>query len=74
MPFPYTFPIIFTAFIFSADAGAGVETSILHNNAFNQDAGSGTDGISILTGKAGSDIRLQPRHGKVNISHKEVNL
>jgi hypothetical protein len=60
--------------ISSADTGSGSDIGGRLEDLFSQDAGGGQDNVRILTGKAGTDLRLNTHRGKVNISHKEVNL
>jgi hypothetical protein len=58
----------------ASDGGSGSEIGGILKSLSSQDEGSGTDGVRILTGKTGYDIKLHPHRGQVSITHKEVNL
>jgi hypothetical protein len=58
----------------AGDGGSGTEVCGLQKTLFSQDKGGGADSLKILTGKAGSDLRLHSHQGQVSIPHKEVNL
>ncbi len=60
--------------LLAGDGGSGSEMGGLLQELFSQDAGGGADGVRILTGKAGHDLKLHPHRGQVSITHKEVNL
>jgi hypothetical protein len=62
------------AAMLASDGGNGSETGGLLKSLFGSDAGDGMDGVKILTGKAGYDLRLKTHGGQVSITHKEVNL
>jgi hypothetical protein len=62
------------AALLANDSGGGLDVGGLLQSIFCQDMGGGVDGVRILTGKAGQDVKLHPYRGRVNISHKEVNL
>jgi len=58
MPFPYTFPIVFTGVI----------------TLTGNDSGIGADSLTALIQKSGSDLKLRGQRGHVEIPHKEISL
>jgi len=57
----------------AGDDGTISEASELMKTLYSADGGSGADGLKILSGKAGADMRLRGKRGHVSLPHKEVS-
>jgi hypothetical protein len=65
---------VLSASFASDEGGTGAELSVMLKEIFSCEEGSGADGVKILTGRAGYDLKIHPHRGQVSITHKEVNL
>ena len=62
------------AAVITSDWGTGNEIGGLMKSFYSSDEGSGADGLKMISGKAGADMRLRGQPGQVGLPHKEVNL
>lgn len=62
------------AAVLTGDGGDGSEIGGLLQSFYSSDAGSGADGLKMISGKAGADVKLRSHQGQVGLPHKEVSI
>jgi hypothetical protein len=63
-----------TAAVITSDGGTGSEIGGPMKSFYSSDEGSGADGLKMISGKAGADMKLRSQPGQVGLPHKEVHL